>query len=364
VTEPRGTAPAREPDARPGQDDAAGDRALHEGAGVVDRGDRGRLSLSGPKAAELLTGLVTNDVLALAAGAGLYAGMLTAKGKIIADVRILAGVGAPDRLLVDAPSRAADALLATIRKYVNPRLAPYRDERATLALLGVYGPRARDVIAAATGADPAAVGALAPHHHVAVAPPAEEGVLAVVGSSGVTIVRSPALLVDGWDLVVDAGLAEALRARLVEAGAAPVTPDAWELARVEAGRPEWGVDMDESTIPQEANFDELDAISYTKGCYTGQETVARIHFRGHVNRHLRHLRVEGDVAPPRGAELVDDAGKVLGDVRSAVRSPRAGTIAIAMVRREVIPGTGLRVRWDGGESRGVVGLLPYVPAPH
>ena len=364
MTELAGTAAAREPDARPDDDDEAGDRALHEGAGLVERGDRGRLSLSGPKAAELLTGLVTNDVLALAPGAGLYAGMLTAKGKIVADVRILAGVGAPDRLLVDAPPRAVDALLATIRKYVNPRLAPYRDERATLAMLGVYGPRAREAIAAATGADAETLGALAPHHHLTVAPPVEEGVLAVVGTSGVTIVRSPALLVDGWDLVVDAALADTLRARLAEAGAMPVGTAVWEVARVEAGRPEWGVDMDDATIPQEANFDELDAISYTKGCYTGQETVARIHVRGHVNRHLRHLRVDGDAIPPRGAELVDDAGKALGDVRSAVRSPRAGTIAIAMVRREVVPGTVLRVRWEGGEARGTVALLPYVNAAH
>ena len=130
-------------------DPAAELRALHTGAALVDRSHRGRLSISGPKAAELLTGLVTNDVKALAPGAGQYAAALTAKGKIVADARILAGVGAPDRLLVDVPARAADGLLAMIRKFINPRLAPYRDERvaprprprAPQGDAGLHGPR-------------------------------------------------------------------------------------------------------------------------------------------------------------------------------------------------------------------------------
>jgi folate-binding protein YgfZ len=107
--------------------------------------------------------------------------------------------------------------------------------------------------------------------------------------------------------------------------------------------------MDESTLPQEANFDELGAISYTKGCYIGQETVARVHFRGHVNRFLRRLRFVTRPAPPNGAELVDETGKVIGDIRSSALSPRFGGVALGMVRREVPPGTTLQARWDGGE---------------
>ena len=127
--------------------------------------------------------------------------------------------------------------------------------------------------------------------------------------------------------------------RAVAAGATPAGLGAWEIARVEAGRPEWGIDIDDTTIPQEANFDELDAISYTKGCYIGQEVVARVHFRGHVNRHLRGLRAgERRDAPPTGAQLIDDSGNHVGDVRSSVASPRLGGIAIGMVRREVEPG--------------------------
>jgi folate-binding protein YgfZ len=107
--------------------------------------------------------------------------------------------------------------------------------------------------------------------------------------------------------------------------------------------------MDDSTLPQEANFDELGAISYTKGCYIGQETVARVHFRGHVNRMLRKLRFVTRPAPAKGAELVDETGKVIGDIRSVALSPRYGGVALGMVRREVQPGTTLQARWSGGE---------------
>ena len=125
--------------------------------------------------------------------------------------------------------------------------------------------------------------------------------------------------------------------------------ETWEIARIESGRPQWGSDMDDSTLPQEANLDELGAISYTKGCYIGQETVARVHFRGHVNRTLRRLRFVTRPAPLKGAELVDETGKVIGDIRSVALSPRYGGVALGMVRREVQPGTTLQARWSGGE---------------
>lgn len=140
-----------------------------------------------------------------------------------------------------------------------------------------------------------------------------------------------------------------MRDRLLAEGAIPGSQNTWDVARIEAGRPEWGVDMNDATIPQEANFDALEAISYTKGCYTGQETVARVHFRGHVNRFLRKLHFVSASIPPISAELVDDTGAIVGDVRSVAMSPRQGGVAIAMVRREVPPGATLHARWSGGE---------------
>ncbi|HEV8216049.1 MAG TPA: glycine cleavage T C-terminal barrel domain-containing protein, partial [Gemmatimonadaceae bacterium] len=114
-----------------------------------------------------------------------------------------------------------------------------------------------------------------------------------------------------------------------------------------------------TTIPQEANFDELGAISYTKGCYIGQEVVARVHFRGHVNRHLRGLRSGNDDPPPTGAQLIDEGGNHVGDVRSSVVSPRLGGLAIGMVRREVSPGAALKAKWETGERRVEVTPLPF-----
>jgi folate-binding protein YgfZ len=128
---------------------------------------------------------------------------------------------------------------------------------------------------------------------------------------------------------------------------------------VEAGRPEWGLDVDDATIPQEANLDDLHAISYTKGCYVGQEVVARVHFRGHVNRHLRGLVLGDGPLPPMRASLHDGSGKVVGEVRSGVLSPRLGAIALAMVRREIEPGSTVSVQWLGGEASADVVRLPF-----
>src|SRR5205823_10456899 len=147
--------------------------------------------------------------------------------------------------------------------------------------------------------------------------------------------------------------------RALAAKATPGGLETWEIARVEAGRPEWGVDIDESTLPQEANFEELHAISYTKGCYTGQETVARVHFRGHVNKHLRGLRAASAEPPAPRASLFDATGKNVGDVRSTAASPRLGGIAMGMVRREIEVGAALIARWEGGETRVDVAHLPF-----
>ena len=315
--------------------DASEYSALRSGALLVDRSDRVRIRFGGPRAAELLTGLVTNDVLALTPGHGQYAAALTPKGKIAADIRIFAD---DDGLLTDASARAGQNWREIVKKYVNPRIAPYRDVTAETRDLGVFGAKATKHVADAMGLDPAVISALAPYSHVA---SAVEGGRAIVIS-----VRE--IDVPGYEIILPAAAEGAVRARLLSTGVIPAGSGAYEIARIEAGKPEWGIDMNDSTIPQEANFDSLGAISYTKGCYTGQETVARVHFRGHVNKFLRRLHFVSAAVPPTNAELVDDAGDVVGDIRSVAISPRQGGVAIAMVRREVAPGTTLHARWDGG----------------
>ncbi|OYV72860.1 MAG: hypothetical protein B7Z72_03830, partial [Gemmatimonadetes bacterium 21-71-4] len=269
---------------------AAEDAALHQRAAVVDRSHRTRVRVDGAKAAEMIGGLVTNDTVALQPGQGQYAAALTAKGKIVADVRIYAEEGS---LLTDTGARAGDGWRGMLGKFVNPRLAPHADVTAPLRAAGVFGPNARHVVEAIIGVAASALTVLPDYGHVRV--PFE--------GASVLVARTPELGLDGFDLFVPAESFDELWRRTVKAGAAPCGLAAWEIARVEAGRPEWGLDIDDGTLVQEANFDELQAISYTKGCYVGQEVVARVHFKGHVNRHLRGLRAAGTAGPPSGAVL-------------------------------------------------------------
>ena len=320
--------------------------ALRTNAVVVDRSHRGRIRFFGEKSGEALTGLVTNDVLAMHPGHGQYGAALSAKGRIVADLRIFASAGS---YFVDAPPRAWASWLAMVKKYVNPRLSGYRDDSHAIRDLGVFGPQARRIVAGIFDANADELGALAPYDHLDV----------TADGAPITIARSPDIGVEGYELFTPLEHFDRLWERAITEGAMPAGLDAWEIARVEAGRPEWGIDIDDSTIPQEANFDELDAISYTKGCYIGQEVVARVHFRGHVNRHLRGLRSASAEAPPTGAQLIDDSGNHVGDVRSSVASPRLGGIAIGMVRREVAPGVSLTAKWEGGERRVDITTLPF-----
>jgi folate-binding protein YgfZ len=282
---------------------------------LVDRSDRMRMTFAGEKAKEALNGLVSNDVLKLVPGATMRAAALTAKGRVIALVRIV------DRgadLLVDADAAAGPGFAAMIRKYVNPRIAKYAEVTATTGCLGVYG----------AGADAAVGGA--------------------TQAEGITVIPSSDLAPGGVDIVGPPAALAALAAGLRQRGARDATPEEIATMRVEAGIPAWGTEMNDETIPQEAVLDDLGAIAFDKGCYTGQEVVARIHFRGHVNRHLRWLLSAEPV--PVGATVTDAEGKEVGDVRSSVVSPTRGPLAIAMVRREVEPGSTVRVRHDGVEQ--------------
>lgn len=320
--------------------------ALRRHTLVLDRSHRARTRISGTKAGEVLAGLVTNDVQSIEAGRGMYAAALTPRGRVLADVRIFADEGS---YLVDVPPRAAEGWNAMLRKFVNPRLARVEDESEALRTLGVYGAQARHVVSEATGISSTALTAMPPYGFA----------VASLDGARLLVARAPDIGVEGFDIFLPAESFGALWERVTAAGATPGGLSAWEIARVEAGRPEWGIDIDENTIPQEANLDDLHAISYTKGCYVGQEVIARVHFRGHVNRHLRGLRGAGTEAPPTGATLHEAAGQQVGEVRSAVVSPRLGVIALGMVRREVELGTPLVARWEGGEARVDVSHLPF-----
>ena len=295
--------------------------ALHHGAVVLERPDLVHLAFLGPKAGEVLTGLVTNDVLSLAPGDSQYAVTLTAKGKVIADLRI-ARV-ADERYITTSAPPSGEAWFDLVRKFVNPRFAKYA--RLSATTVSCFGPQA----------------------HAAV-----EGALEALRAAGhllddVHVLSSSELgEIPGVDVLLAPVLGEVLLGALRADAAVTVgAPEALEVVRIAAGRPRVGLDMDDSTIPQEANLGDMGALSFTKGCYTGQETVARLHFRGHVNKSLRRVRAE--VPFPRGAELRTIEDKVIGDVRSTAISPVDGPIGLAMIRREVLPGAIVHAHWNG-----------------
>jgi folate-binding protein YgfZ len=316
--------------------------ALRAGAIVLDRSDRARWRFTGAKAAETLTGLVTNDVLALQPGDGLYAAALTPKGKIVADVRVLRD---GDEYLVDTGPAAAAGWRAMARKFVNPRVTPFSEITEHTRDIGLFGKRAAELLSRLFEGAGCAFDQLRPYAHVC----------ARFRSAEVIVVRASELgAIPGFDIIAPAEAAAALTAQLLASGAAPGTREAFDVARIEAGFPEWGADMTEDTLAQEANLDELGAISYSKGCYVGQEVVARIHFRGHVNKTLRRITFGGDRVPPREAELVDASGKTVGDVRSSAVSLRSGGVGIAMIRREVGAGAQVTARWNESSADVVV----------
>lgn len=299
---------------------------------LVDRSARLRMLFSGEKAKESLGGLVTNDVVALTPGHGQRAVALTNKGRVIAMVRVL------DRgsdLLVDCEPASAEAFTGMIKKFVNPRTAKYAVITEQSGCLGVYGASATKLLAPLLAV---------PHETLDALP--WLGIWRSTDGS-VDVIRSDDFSAPGLDVVAAPSTIAELRAALEAQGLHEATPEVLEIAAVERGLPRFGIEMDAETIPQEANLDALGAISFTKGCYTGQEVVARIHFRGHVNRHLRWLRAESPM--PVGATVMDAEGKEVGDVRSSVVSAERGPLAIAMLRREVAIGSEVQLR-DGDRT--------------
>jgi len=306
------------------------ERAVREGCGLLDRSERGKLAFTGGQAKVFLQGQVTNDVEALTPGTGCYAALLSPKGKMLGDLRIL---DTGDELLLDTERGALQAIFNVLHRARLGYAAELHKRTLQCGLLSLVGPQARAVAGDA-----------------AQALPREEHANAPVEVDGIS---ARAIVTDlGLDLLCDAERTAALAAALRTRGARPVPERTVETLRVERGRPRYGLDLDDATIPQEAGLNER-AVSFAKGCYVGQETVARLHYKGKPNRHLRGLRLSAPVAS--GAELTL-GGKPVGRVGSVADSPAHGPIALALVRREAEPGTVLAV---GGDASATVVELPF-----
>ncbi|MCW2968654.1 MAG: folate-binding protein [Solirubrobacteraceae bacterium] len=281
--------------------------------GLLDQSERGKLALTGADRGAFLNGQVTNDVEALEPGQGCYAAFLTPKGKMLGDLRILA---TESELLLDTERVALQALFDLVRRFSIGHAVELHKRTLETGLVSLLGPGARTV--AGAGALPEAE-----HSHVA----------AELGGRPVRLVATDV----GVDVLCAGEDTAAVTAALIAAGAEPIAPEQAEVLRVERGRPRYGVDLDDSVIPQEAGLNDR-AVSFTKGCYVGQETVARLFYKGKPNRHLRGIRL---AAPAPSGAPITLGGKEVGRITSPVESPRLGPVALALVRREATVGTTL-----------------------
>jgi tRNA-modifying protein YgfZ len=304
-------------------------RVLREGAGMIDRSGRGKLIVSGADAATFLQGQLTNDVEAIAPGEGCYAALLDRKGHVQADMRVLR-LG-PEQFWIDLEPEATATVSRHLSLYRVGQEVEIADLTEDRAMLSIVGPGAATVTA---------VGVLSPEH-------AHQEL--TLGKAAARAVATDL----GLDLIYAAGDANGVAAALLDAGAERVSEQAAEIVRVESGRPRFGREMSTATLPQEAGIDDR-AVSFTKGCYIGQETVARLHYKGKPNRHLRGLRLDQPVAAGEPITLGD---RELGRIGTAVISPALGPIALAVIRREAEPGAQVTV--GEGEIRAQVVALPF-----
>lgn len=332
-------------------DPAAEHAALTGGVGLVDLSWKDRLELTGADRARFLHGLVSCDVKGLAPGQGAYGFVTSHQGRILADVVVLAF---EDRLWLELPPGRSAEIAAHLGKYV------LADRVEILALEDML-----PVTLAGPGA-----GALARELAGEVELPVWGHARVMARGTEVELLRRGRLGVDAWTLWVSASIAEPLVEDLLELGEGkaprPVGFAALEAQRVERGMPRFGIDFGPDNFPQETGADE--AVSYTKGCYLGQEVVARIHYRGGVQKALRGLVFDGPAARGgdseraalRGARLLAVEGKEVGAVGTVVDSPALGrTAGLAILhKRGFEPGTVLEI--EGG-GRAEVHELPLVP---
>ena len=312
------------------------------GAGLIDlSATRGRIRVSGSEATMFLNGLMTNDMKSLAANRWMPAVFPTVQGRLIGAVRVIRG-GEPT-FLIDTETASHDAVLKTISRFTMAGDFKVTDVTAETALLTVQGPGAGEVIEKVFETPASEI------------PP--NGVSEVQWQSlPATIIRAAHTGENGFDIVIDSSRKAELLQALETAGAQPISEDTLEILRVEAGIARFGLDIDETSVVPETNLD--DAVSYTKGCYVGQEIIVRIKHRGHPAKKLTGLRFETDTPIEPGATINSTENQEIGRVTSAVVSPPLGSIGLGYVRYEHLA-AGTRVIVGDGINATVT-ALPFV----
>lgn len=322
-------------------------RAVRSSAGLIDLSHRGKLAVAGEDRAKFLQGMVTNDIQALTPGEGCHAALLTVKGKMLADLRCYT-LG--DRFLVDLDSDVLPTVMQTLDRFIIIEDVILHDATDDYALFGLHGPLSTETLSMVLP------GVGLPDIEYATAGQEYAGATTVVARRSYTGE-------EGYDLYVpkEAAVAvwEALHTAVQQQGGSPFGFRALNTLRMEAGILWYGLDMTEDTFPPEAHLDRT-AISYTKGCYIGQETIARIKSRGHCNRFLMGLRLPGENVPDTESKILS-GGREVGWITSAVNSPTLNqVIAMGYVRHEVIEAKEpVEVDVGGNRARAEVVELPF-----
>ena len=323
-------------------------QAVRQSSGFIDRSGRGRIALHGQDRKTFLHALLTNDIAILAPGTGCYATLLSAQGRMVADMRVFE-LG--DVILLDVARGARDVLLMKLDQLLFSEDVQLGDVTDVFGCISVQGPESPGVVAVSVGGEATALAGWAPYQNARFDCAGEVVIVARVDEFGLP----------GFLLFTSMTAVPGLAAKLASRGATPVDNDTANVLRVETGEPEFLVDMTDDVIPLEAGIEQR-AISYTKGCYPGQEVIIRIRDRGHgrVVRKLVGMAIEGDTVPAAG-DALQAGGKDVGRVTSAVFSPaRSQPIALGYVHRDFIePGSEMEVAHRDARLRAVVVVLPF-----
>jgi len=332
------------------------------GVGVMDLSPRGRMLVSGTEAIQFLNGLITNDMKTLAQNSWMPAAFPSVQGRLIASVRVIRLSDEADQIiptgrgprenvcptfLIDTEPATSERVLKTIERFTLAGDFRVRDMTAQTALLTVQGGKSAGLVRLVFGAAAAGLAA--------------RGVLKIAWQEGeVTILRATHTGEDGFDLIINADVASTLWDALHAAGARPVGYDALEVLRIEAGLPRYGIDMDETNVVTEAALD--DAVSYTKGCYVGQEIIARIKYRGHVAKKLAGIKFVEAAKVEAGAAIKSMDSKEIGRVTSITYSPHLGrTVALGYVKYDYLATeTQVKVAAELGDVEARIAELPFV----
>src|SRR6266478_2847542 len=318
----------------------------HEGAGLFDASARGKIEIVGPDAAAFLHNLCTNDIRNLPAGVGCEIFLTNAKAKVVTFGCLyhLPSQDQPDTFWLDLDPGTGESAIQHLNKFLISEQVEIVDRTTELSQFYLAGPKSRTIAAQALGAELKALAA--------------QGCCMILGPGALTCqVRfHRRFAIDCFEIILPSAGAATLQSPLMKSGAVPVGSECMEMIRVEAGLPVYGIDIDENVLAPEVG---RPAISYSKGCYLGQETIVRIRDLGHVNRMLRGLKLLDGNVREKGAKVFRD-GKEVGQVTSSVKSPRLGVIVLAYLHRSCLePGTRVQVAGATDRVDAEVSSLPF-----